>query len=112
MSAGEIIGALFGAIDRDGSGAIEETEGKTFLLATGCPEGQISYYWQDLLRTADTDDGGQFHNHIYSLGSPVFATIARGAGNSCAQIMHCTCLFTSYRRRDDRRVGICGVYAR
>ena len=53
MSAQDIIAALFGAIDSDGSGTLEESEGRIFLLATGCAEEQTEYYWNDLVRTAD-----------------------------------------------------------
>ena len=53
IRARDIITALFGAIDSDGSGTVEEPEGRKFLLATGCAEEQTEYYWNDLVRTAD-----------------------------------------------------------
>ena len=45
-------------IDTDGSGYLDESEGKRFLGAVGCEEAELDYYWADLLRCADTDRDG------------------------------------------------------
>jgi len=57
-SAGQKVSTLFNMIDTDGSGYLDESEGKRFLGAVGCEEAELDYYWADLLRCADTDRDG------------------------------------------------------
>ena len=51
--------ALFDLVDSDGSGYLEEAEGKAFLRLQNCEDSEIDYYWADLLRTADTNSDGK-----------------------------------------------------
>lgn len=56
--AGRLVGALFDAIDSDGSGYLEEPEGKYFFEQMGCDPAELDYYWTDLLRCADVNADG------------------------------------------------------
>ena len=56
--AGRLVGALFDAIDTDGSGFLEEAEGKYFFKTMGCDPDELDYYWKDLLRCADSNADG------------------------------------------------------
>ena len=58
-AAGKLVAALFDAADSDGSGFMEETEGKRFLATAGCAAAELDYYWQDLVRTADVNKDGK-----------------------------------------------------
>jgi Ca2+-binding EF-hand superfamily protein len=58
-SAGRLVSSLFDAIDADGSGSLDEEEGKVFLTAVGAEEDELDYYWQDMLRCADSDQDGK-----------------------------------------------------
>ena len=57
--AAALYAELFEAIDSDGSGFLDEAEGKQFLRCSGCEESELDYYWADLVRTADTDRDGR-----------------------------------------------------
>ena len=57
---------MFDILDMDGSGVLEEGEGKIFLRSTGCVPDQLDYYWKDLLRTADTDGDGSISKSEFS----------------------------------------------
>ena len=57
--AAALYAELFEAVDSDGSGFLDEAEGKHFLRCSGCEEAQLDYYWADLVRTADTDRDGR-----------------------------------------------------
>ena len=59
VPAHELVAALFDAADSDGSGFMEETEGKRFLATAGCAAAELDYYWQDLVRTADVNKDGK-----------------------------------------------------
>ena len=58
-SAGQKVSTLFDAIDDDASGFLEEAEGKRFLSLVGCEDAELDYYWNDLLRCADTNQDGK-----------------------------------------------------
>eukprot|EP01044_Picomonas_judraskeda_P040125 COSAG03_NODE_19551_length_334_cov_1.102128_1_plen_73_part_10 len=53
--AGKLVSALFDVIDADGSGYLESDEGRRFLSAVGCDVSELDYYWQDIIRTADSN---------------------------------------------------------
>merc|ERR1711871_1923374 len=57
--AGKLVASLFDVIDADGSGYLEIDEGRRFLCAAGCDISEVDYYWQDIVRTADTNDDGR-----------------------------------------------------
>ena len=57
--AGQNVSTLFNLIDKDGSGYLEESEGKLFLSCVGCDVDELDYYWDDLLRTADANKDGK-----------------------------------------------------
>ena len=57
--AAALYAELFEAIDSDGSGFLDEAEGKQFLRCSGCEEAELDYYWADLVRSADTDGDGR-----------------------------------------------------
>ena len=57
--AGKLVSALFDVIDADGSGYMESVEARMFLCAAGCEESELDYYWQDILRTADSNQDGK-----------------------------------------------------
>ena len=46
-------------MDADGSGYMEEDEGKYYLSACGCIDSELDYYWGDLKRCADTNRDGR-----------------------------------------------------
>ena len=67
--AAQLTNALFDLVDSDGSGYLEEDEGKQFLKLQGCNEKELDYYWSDLLRTSDVNRDGkidkvEFVNYI------------------------------------------------
>ena len=63
----------FDAIDADGSGSLDEEEGKVFLTAVGAEEDELDYYWQDMLRCADSDqDGNSGDSNAASRGHPTY----------------------------------------
>ena len=69
--AGQFVGALFDAIDVDGSGFMEAAEGKRFLNVAGCVDDELEYYWQNILRTADANHDGKISKDefmVYILG--------------------------------------------
>eukprot|EP01043_Picozoa_sp_COSAG02_P045444 COSAG02_NODE_4152_length_5709_cov_15.912121_3_plen_1048_part_00 len=59
--AAQLTNALFDLVDSDGSGFLEEDEGKLFLQLQGCDEEELDYYWSDLLRTADVNRDGKLN---------------------------------------------------
>ena len=56
--AAKLAGHLFELLDADGSGALDEEEGRTYLLSAGCVPAELDFYWRDLLRVSDGNDGG------------------------------------------------------
>ena len=58
-TAGRLVGTLFDIMDADGSGFMEEGEGKRYLQAIGCEVAELDYYWSDLKRCADTNRDGR-----------------------------------------------------
>eukprot|EP01052_Picozoa_sp_SAG31_P023358 SAG31_NODE_1921_length_6916_cov_6.643245_2_plen_100_part_00 len=59
MAAKALYGELFDTLDADGSGFLDATEGKRFLQCSGCEESELDYYWDDVVRSADTDSDGR-----------------------------------------------------
>ena len=56
--AAKLAGHLFELLDADGSGALDEEEGRTYLLSAGCVPAELDFYWRDLLRVSDGNDDG------------------------------------------------------
>ena len=70
--AAALYAELFEAIDSDGSGFLDEVEGKQFLRCSGCEEAELDYYWADLVRSADTDSDGRIEKEeflTYTVGN-------------------------------------------
>ena len=69
--SGKLVSALFDVVDADGSGYLEEEEGKRFLSAAGCDDSELDYYWSDIVRTADANKDGKISKDeflVYILG--------------------------------------------
>ena len=56
--AAKLAGHLFELLDADGSGALDEEEGRTYLLSAGCVPDELDFYWRDLIRVSDGNDDG------------------------------------------------------
>ena len=70
--AGQLVAELFHACDSDGSGYMDADEGKRFLSLAGCEDtAELDYYWEDVLRTADSNHDGKISKEefiVYILG--------------------------------------------
>ena len=51
--ASKLVRSLFDVLDADASGIMEADEGHMFFRLLGCPDAELDYYWEDLLRAAD-----------------------------------------------------------